>query len=286
MNQFDKKTIFHVSILFVLLLTINCKSKQNEEPVKKKSFVEQMRDSTKIGNYVLNQDIIKDSTIVIPAMKNWNNVISLRGTDSWGSFDYVCNIYKSEVNRIQLLKQDQNLKNKNKRYTYFEKIISNKEYDTILKLLESSNIRDLAFDLEPEGYGIDGDHFYIALKENDYFKIIMWQEMHRSKGIKKNVIKTFRKILTLCDYPPPIAIVFKEKSKEDTIEYTIFTDDYNLLIDYNSRYKGKSVKKDSNGFCKWKVPYKDSLVFEKNVSVFGILANEKQIKLNKIISSK
>lgn len=184
-----------------------------------------------------------------------------------------------------MLKQDQNnnLRNKEKTYTYKEKIISNETYNTILELLESSKIREAAFDLEPESYSIDGDRFYIAIKENDYFKIIMWQHLHRSKGIKKNVIKTFRKILTLCDYPPPNAIVFKEKPKGDSIEYTVFTDDYNLLTDCNSTYKDKLVKKDSNGYCKWKVPIKDSLEFEKNVSVFGVLANDSLIKLNKII---
>lgn len=271
-----------IVLLFTCLIFLACK--------EEKKFGESFHYKTELDStyhaihdsIVLNEDIKRDNYLNLPATKNWQDIVRLRGRSSWGTFDYICSIYNDESKRIQLIRQNKFPK-EDVNYIYKERILSNEEFDTIMSLIKDNGIYEMPFDLEPDFMLIDGGEYNMAIKKKDFTKVIFWQDEHRGKSEnKEKARKVFKEILYRADYPFPKGYVTKKDIVKDSISYQIGLDDYDLFMNFYAEYKGKEIPSDG-GNPILILSKKDTSTIKGNVRIFVTLGNGDKDEIKEII---
>ena len=232
---------------------------------------------------ILNEQISAYESLKLIPINEWSEIIRLRGTNSWGTFDFICSIYSDGNKRIQLIKKNKVPKSTSHFYIYKEKTLKDAEYDSIKAILVKNDIHHMPFDLEPEYDIMDGDEYYIAIKNHNYTKVVTWQnKVELESDDKRKAIDAFREILKYSGYPKPKAYMVKKNLAEDSVEYSVFLDDYEFVKSHMMKYGNIWIEPIEDYFYELQIPVKDTLNLNKKISIQYLTMENDTVEIEKI----
>ena len=270
-----------VSLLtFVLIISSGCDVSQDEEKkhLKERQKIfkkfEAERDSVKANELIEKGDLLE-----LPAIKNWDAAVRLRGASSWGEYDFICTIYKGDPNRIQLINKDPGIYNQF--YTYRERVLSDLEFDMIMDQINECGIEKMPQDLEPEFEGIDGGEYSVLVKKKHSFEYIYWQEMEIfSNEFKEKVIPVFEDIIIKSGFPKPRFFIEKYEIYPDSTKYRAYPDYDGMPKKLVIRHKEKRLGEPIRGCYFFTVSNNDTAHVAKDLLVEWKLRNGETIELD------
>ncbi|MEL7120440.1 MAG: hypothetical protein AAFO07_13400 [Bacteroidota bacterium] len=231
-------------LVFCCLFILGSCSDSNQEDVQYRITYQKETDSTSNAyqdSLILNEDIVMNDVLSLPAANNWDEMVRLRGRSSWGTFDYICSIYNERQKRIQLIRQ--NIDQLPVSYSYHESILSDQKYDSILTTIKEYGFYKMPFDFTPYFRNTDGDEYSITVKSGNLSKTVYWQYPNHKGQNEEQFIKAerlFKYLILQANYPLPKAL-FRATDVEDSIYYELWLNDYELIMDVQAIYMQKEL---------------------------------------------
>ncbi len=185
-------------------------------------------------------------------MKDFDTIYRYRGHGGWGTFDYICSIYKqldTPQYKVQLLRQRAS---HDTMYDISEKNLNLFEWQYIKKKFEESNF--WCYGIGEEGHGTDSNSYNLMAKEKDRKRHIFWEEDQHSYDTLRGLGMD---MLELADYPLPYAMIYCKEVRDSIIlDIVPVIKDYSLVKNYNI----KTIFKDgiiNSGAYQLKIHKKD-----------------------------
>ncbi len=225
-------------LFFPFLIFVACRNvvenKEKTCPQYEKGSREYLQDSMRQGldgSYLERGNLNK-----VVDMNAFDTIYRYRGHGGWGTFDYICSIYKqldTPQYKVQLLRKRGS---QDTMYDISEKNLDLIEWQSIKKKFEESNF--WCYGIGKENYDTDSNHYDVSAKEEDRKRHVFWEEKQDSYDTLRGLGMD---MLELADYPLPYALLYCKKVRDSIIlDIVPIVIDYSLVKNYSIRtiFKG------------------------------------------------
>lgn len=229
-----KNLICFIPFLVFIACRNSVENKEKTCPQYEKGSREFLEDSMRQrldGSYLERGNLNK-----VVDMNAFDTIYRYRVHGGWGTFDYICSIYKqldTPQYKIQLLRQRKSL---DTMYDVSEKNLDLAEWQYIKKKFEDSNF--WCYGVSKEDKSIDSNQYSTTAKEHDKRRNIIWQESEHYYDTLRGLGMD---MLELADYPLPYAMLYCKKVRDSIIvDIVPIVIDYSLVKNFSIRtiFKG------------------------------------------------